>query len=228
MSLIVKPPPPTLSNLSYSFLPATRNNWQPTPLPTLYAPTNQQVYCWEQRPLFSQSACQQGYHKTSPFFLGYKNRHGHTLSQCWLSLVVRKSSCCISSTSILINSSFFSLHALILSRNSSSNHVHRPGHEAENKNGVLKVLPLVLVEDLLPKLPRYPFLKYMCMCVCVCVCIYNVYIIIYMCVYIYILIVMFFRYSWFIAFCQFCTIQHGDPVIHAGIHSFFSHYYAPS
>ena len=38
----------------------------------------------------------------------------------------------------------------------------------------------------------------------------------------------FFHYSWFIVFCQFSTVQQGDPVTHIGIHSFFSHYHAPS
>ena len=28
-------------------------------------------------------------------------------------------------------------------------------------------------------------------------------------------------------FCQFSTVQHGDPVTHTCIHSFFSHYHAP-
>ena len=38
----------------------------------------------------------------------------------------------------------------------------------------------------------------------------------------------FFHYSWFTVFCQFSTAQQGDPVTHTCIHSFFSHYHAPS
>ena len=38
----------------------------------------------------------------------------------------------------------------------------------------------------------------------------------------------FFHYSWFTVFCPFSTVQHGDPVTHTCIHSFFSHYHAPS
>ena len=38
----------------------------------------------------------------------------------------------------------------------------------------------------------------------------------------------FFPYSWFTVFCQFSTVQHGDPVTHTCIGSFFSHYLAPS
>ena len=40
----------------------------------------------------------------------------------------------------------------------------------------------------------------------------------------FIMIFMFFHYSWFIVFCQFSTVQHGDPVTHTCIHSFFSHH----
>ena len=38
----------------------------------------------------------------------------------------------------------------------------------------------------------------------------------------------FFHDSWFTVFCQFSTVQHGDPVKHTCIPSFFSHYHAPS
>ena len=44
----------------------------------------------------------------------------------------------------------------------------------------------------------------------------------------YITILIFFHYSWFIVFCQFSTVQHGDPDTHTCIHSFFSHFQAPS
>ena len=44
----------------------------------------------------------------------------------------------------------------------------------------------------------------------------------------YIMIFIFFHHSWSTVFCQFSTIQHGDPVTHTCIHSFFSHYHAPS
>ena len=37
-----------------------------------------------------------------------------------------------------------------------------------------------------------------------------------------------FHYSWLTVFCQFSTVQQGDPVIHTCIHSFFSQYHAPS
>ena len=40
------------------------------------------------------------------------------------------------------------------------------------------------------------------------------------------MIFIFFHHSWFSAFCQFSTVQHGDPVTHTCIHSFFSHYHA--
>ena len=40
--------------------------------------------------------------------------------------------------------------------------------------------------------------------------------------------IIFFHYSWFTVFCQFSAVQHGDPVTHTCIHSFFSHYHAPS
>ena len=43
-----------------------------------------------------------------------------------------------------------------------------------------------------------------------------------------VMIFIFFYYSWFTVFCQFSTVQHGDSVTHACIHSFFSHYNAPS
>ena len=33
-----------------------------------------------------------------------------------------------------------------------------------------------------------------------------------------------FHYIWFIVFCQFSAVQHGDPVTHTRVHSFFSHY----
>ena len=36
---------------------------------------------------------------------------------------------------------------------------------------------------------------------------------------------IFFHYTWFTVFCQFSIIQHGDPVTHTCIHSFFSHYH---
>ena len=42
------------------------------------------------------------------------------------------------------------------------------------------------------------------------------------------LILIFFHYSWFTVFCQFCTVQHSDPVTHTSIQSFFSNYHAPS
>ena len=38
----------------------------------------------------------------------------------------------------------------------------------------------------------------------------------------------FFHHSWFTVFRQFSTVQQGDPVTHTCIHSFFSHYHAPS
>ena len=38
----------------------------------------------------------------------------------------------------------------------------------------------------------------------------------------------FFHCSCFTLFCQFSTVQQGDPIAHTGIHSFFSHYHAPS
>ena len=38
----------------------------------------------------------------------------------------------------------------------------------------------------------------------------------------------FFHYSWFTVFCQFSTVQQGDLVTYTCIHSFFSHYHAPS
>ena len=38
----------------------------------------------------------------------------------------------------------------------------------------------------------------------------------------------FFHYNWFTVFCQFSTVQQGDPVTHTCIHSFVSHYHAPS
>ena len=41
-------------------------------------------------------------------------------------------------------------------------------------------------------------------------------------------IFIFFHYSWFTVFCQFSSVQHGDPVIHTCIHSFISHYHVPS
>ena len=44
----------------------------------------------------------------------------------------------------------------------------------------------------------------------------------------FIMILIFFHYSWFTVFCQFSTVQHGDPVTHTCIHSFFSHYHATS
>ena len=40
----------------------------------------------------------------------------------------------------------------------------------------------------------------------------------------------FFHYSWFTVFCQFSTVQQGDPVTHTCVHS-FSHiilHHAPS
>ena len=43
---------------------------------------------------------------------------------------------------------------------------------------------------------------------------------------IFIFILIFFHYSWFTVFCQFSTVQQGDPVTHTSIHSFFSHYHA--
>ena len=46
--------------------------------------------------------------------------------------------------------------------------------------------------------------------------------------FLYIMIFVFFHYSWLAAICQFSTVQHGDPVTHLGIHSFFSHYPAPT
>ena len=39
---------------------------------------------------------------------------------------------------------------------------------------------------------------------------------------------IFFHYSWLTVFCPFSTVQQGDPVTHTCIHSFFSHYHAPS
>ena len=39
---------------------------------------------------------------------------------------------------------------------------------------------------------------------------------------------IFFLYCWFTEFHQFSTIQQGDPVTHICMHSFFSHYHAPS
>ena len=42
------------------------------------------------------------------------------------------------------------------------------------------------------------------------------------------LIMIFFHYSWFTMFFQFSTAQQGDSVMHTCIHSFFSHYHAPS
>jgi len=44
----------------------------------------------------------------------------------------------------------------------------------------------------------------------------------------FVMIFLFFHYSWFTVFCQFSTAQQGNPVIHTCIHSFFSHYQAPS
>ena len=38
----------------------------------------------------------------------------------------------------------------------------------------------------------------------------------------------FFHCSWFTVFCQFSTVQQGDPVTHTCTHAFFSHYHAPS
>ena len=46
--------------------------------------------------------------------------------------------------------------------------------------------------------------------------------------FLYIIIFIFFHYSWFTVFCQFSTVQHGDPITHTCIHSFFSHYHGPS
>ena len=46
--------------------------------------------------------------------------------------------------------------------------------------------------------------------------------------YIMIIYIFIFHYTWFIVFCQFSTIQHGDPHTHTCIHSFFSNYHAPS
>ena len=37
---------------------------------------------------------------------------------------------------------------------------------------------------------------------------------------IYMMIFIFFSYSWFAVFCQFSTVQHGDPVTHTCTHSF--------
>ena len=49
------------------------------------------------------------------------------------------------------------------------------------------------------------------------------------CFFFFILVIfILFHYSWFTVFCQFPTTQQGDPVIHTYIHSFFSHYHAPS
>ena len=44
----------------------------------------------------------------------------------------------------------------------------------------------------------------------------------------YIMIFIVFHYSWFRVFCQFSTVQQGDPVTHTCVHSFFLHYHAPS
>ena len=41
-------------------------------------------------------------------------------------------------------------------------------------------------------------------------------------------IMIFFHYIWFTVFRKFSTIQHGVQVTHTCIHSFFSHYHAPS
>ena len=41
----------------------------------------------------------------------------------------------------------------------------------------------------------------------------------------YIMIFIFFPLQ---VFCQFSTVQHGDPITHTCIHSFFSHYHSPS
>ena len=39
--------------------------------------------------------------------------------------------------------------------------------------------------------------------------------------FLYIMISISFHYSWFTVFCQFSTVQHGDPVTHTSIHFFF-------
>ena len=39
---------------------------------------------------------------------------------------------------------------------------------------------------------------------------------------------IYFRCCWFIVFYQFSAVQHGDPVTHTRMDSFFSHYHAPS
>ena len=44
----------------------------------------------------------------------------------------------------------------------------------------------------------------------------------------FLMIFILFHYSWFTVFCQFSAVQQGDPVIHTYMHSFFSHYHAPS
>ena len=41
-------------------------------------------------------------------------------------------------------------------------------------------------------------------------------------------ILIFFHHSWFTVFCQFSTVQQGDPVTYTHIHSFFPHFHAPS
>lgn len=38
---------------------------------------------------------------------------------------------------------------------------------------------------------------------------------------------IFFRYSWCTGFCQFSTVQHGDPVTHTYVR-FFLTYHAPA
>ena len=38
----------------------------------------------------------------------------------------------------------------------------------------------------------------------------------------------FVRYSWFTVLCQFSPVQQGDPDTRTCVHSFFSHYPAPS
>ena len=43
-----------------------------------------------------------------------------------------------------------------------------------------------------------------------------------------IMIFLFFHYSCFTVFCQFSPIQQGDLITHTYIHSYFSHYPAPS
>ena len=42
----------------------------------------------------------------------------------------------------------------------------------------------------------------------------------------YLMIFIFFHFSWLTAFCQFSTVQQGDPVTHTHIHS-FSHIMLP-